>query len=284
METSSSEYEQIAKYEGFYIGRYEAGIATYDEETGSFENTVTFSNNASLEGAVDVQTGINNWWWQNYDYTARQEGTIVGTGTNKATGNIVSRANSIPYYHADYYTAVEMTRRMYENHKSVRSGLVTGTQWDMMMKYMQENGVDVQTSNWGNYDDVALSELQGYYTNVTYTNVISTHGKTDGFKSTNEITRTNAGLNTWVLLTTGATEQVKSQNLYDVAGNLWEWTMEASYAGNFDYNMSANFNTYILRGGSFIHSQASYPAVFRCCHSAPSTYTNFGFRTTLYIF
>ncbi len=52
----------------------------------------------------------------------------------------------------------------------------------MMMKYMQDNGVDITTSNWGNYDDVALTNLRGYYTDVI-------EGATNGFKSTNGITR-----------------------------------------------------------------------------------------------
>ena len=47
------------------------------------------------------------------------------------------KADSIPYYHADYYTATEMSERLYENHKYVKSGLVTGTMWDVMMKYMR---------------------------------------------------------------------------------------------------------------------------------------------------
>ncbi len=184
METSVAEYGQIKKYEGFYIGRYEAGVATYNEEIGTFENSVNFNDNASLTTAVQIQTGLNNWTnWQNYNYTARQAGTIVGTGSNKATGKIVTKANSIPYYHADYYTAVEMTRRMYENNKTVQSGLVTGTQWDMMMKFMQDNGIDVITSNWGNYDDVALTNLRGYYTSVAGT------GVTGGFVSVNGLSR-----------------------------------------------------------------------------------------------
>ena len=32
-----------------------------------------------------------------------------------------------------------MSRRLYANHKYVKSGLVTGTMWDVMLKYMQEN-------------------------------------------------------------------------------------------------------------------------------------------------
>ncbi len=48
---------------------------------------------------------------------------------------------------------------MYKNHKYVRSGLVTGTMWDMMMKYMQDNGINVKSTNWGNYDNVSLTNL-----------------------------------------------------------------------------------------------------------------------------
>ncbi len=145
------------------------------------------------------------------------------------------------------------------------------------MKYMQENGVDVQTSNWGNYNDVALTELRGYYTGVTST------GATNGFKSTSEIAGTNAGLESYVLLTTGSTEQVKKQNLYDVAGNLWEWTMETSYYASINYNNNTNINTYVLRGGCFSHVRTQFPAVFRGCSYAPNTNTTYGFRTTLYI-
>ena len=183
METNPVEYEQIAKYGGFYIGRYEAGVSTYNEETDSFEDSVTFSNNVSLKDGVAIQAGMNNWGFQNYDYIARQKGTLVTSGSNKVTGNVVSKANSIPYYHPDYYTAVEMTRKMYENHKSVRSGLVTGTQWDMMMKYMQDRGVDILALDWGNYDNVALTNLRGHYATMTST------GITTVFKSVNEIAR-----------------------------------------------------------------------------------------------
>ncbi len=124
--TPKSETIQIEKYGGFYVGRYEAGVSTFNETTGKFENSVIFDNNASLFDTVSVQPGLNSWVWQNYNFTARHNGSLA-SGSNKATGNIVIKSNSIPYYHADYYTAIEMCDRLYSSHSSVRSGLITGT-------------------------------------------------------------------------------------------------------------------------------------------------------------
>ena len=277
METNTAEEEQISKYDGFYVGRYEAGVSTLDEETNTFKESVTFTNNKSLFSAVGIQSGINGWGWQNYDYIARGKTVPDSNYPNKATGNIVEKANSIPYYHVDYYTAVEMSRRLYDNNSYVQSGLITGTQWDMMMKFLSDSSdySDMKSTNWGNYDNVSLSNLRGYYTNVNTSNA-----STDGFKDASSFT-TNSGTSSWVILTTGSTSQVLRKGLYDVAGNLWEWTQEASYVANLGYNTT--YNTYNLRGGSFHNAYASRPACYRGYGYAPGANTNFGFRPVLYI-
>lgn len=179
-----------------------------------------------------------------------------------------------------------MSRRLYSTHKYVKSGLVTGTEWDMMIKYMQDNNVNVNSSDWGNYDDTSLTNLSGYYTNVTYSTNKTTLGETDGFKSvngTNALTSTNSSTNTWYILTTASTEQVKKMNLYDVAGNLWEWTQEAAYIKNVTYGENDIYNTYMLRGGSFDGSYATDPASARDGGYAPFTSTAIGFRPALYL-
>ena len=269
-ETNTAEEEQIEKYGGFYVGRYEAGVSTLDEETDTFKDSVTFSNNASLFNSVTAGTGINNWGWQNYDFIARGKVITDSNYSNKATGNIVEKANSIPYYHADYYTAVEMSKRLYSNSLYVQSGLITGTQWDIIMKFLSDSSdySDMKSTNWGNYDNVSLTNLRGYYTNV------SLNGSTDGFKNTSDV-KTNEGTNSYVLLTTASTEQVLRKGLYDVAGNLWEWTEEIAN------DLSNNY--YMLRGGCFRYDYDSYPVCYRAYSNATGSNTGNGFRPALFI-
>ena len=287
-ETNIAENSQIEKYGGFYVGRYEAGVSTLNEETGQFEDSVKFNDGKSLFDAVAIQaTIVSGIGWQNYDFTARQNGTSVSVGSNKATGNIVEKANSIPYFHADYYTAVEMSRRMYKDdtqrNKYVTSGLVTGTQWDMICKYMQDNGVDINSSDWGNYDNVSLGgtesykKLRGYHTNI-----ITNGGATDGFKKIEDGFTTDSSIGSYVLLATGSTEQVKQMNLYDMAGNLWEWTQETAYRKDLKYNLNENFNSYMLRGGGN-EGTYLYCLYYRGYDHAVLTCTNYGFRPVLYI-
>ena len=72
-------------------------------------------------------------------------------------------------------------------------------------------------------------------------------------------------------------------NLYDVAGNLWEWTQEAAYMKNVTYGENEIYNTYMLRGGSFVYAFATYPASARAGGSAPNAGTDNGFRLALYL-
>ena len=157
------------------------------------------------------------------------------------------------------------------NTNFVNSGLITGTQWDVMItKIASATSKSVVSSGaWGNYYDNSIS-----YTGrmATYT---SSSLSTFGSKTTGNTT-TNARN----LLTTGASETAKAYNLYDVAGNMWEWTEEASYYGG----RTSSTQYQMLRGGSYTDASATNPACYRLgddsvSHTSPSI----GFRLVLYI-
>lgn len=75
----------------------------------------------------------------------------------------------------------------------------------------------------------------------------------------------------------------KKYQYHDVAGNLWEWTQEASYIDGVDYNKNHTYNSYMLRGGSFVKAFATYPACYRAPVYAPASNDHDSFRAVLYM-
>lgn len=172
-----------------------------------------------------------------------------------------------------------MSERMY-NTNFVHSGLMTGTQYDVMLSYMSDQSNKSATnasnsnyfadlkgkSSWGNYSNTTLNNCRGKYCTVTST------GETSSWEDN---TLGNNKQSTWVILTTGSTNDVKKKNLYDVAGNLWEITQECATIVNGGY--------YMFRGGSFHNQYASNPACYRAYSLGTNTNTEYGFRVMLYI-
>ena len=266
-QTNSAEETQIAKYGGFYIGRYEAGTSG-----------ITFST-GSIAGKITASTNSYGWGWQNTNFTA----------SKVTSGKVEEKANEIPWYHADYPTAVKMSKAMYST-DYVNSGLVTGTQWDMMIKYMSTDKTsytDMKSTSWGNYLNTSLGTTDNDPNKVLrgkHAAVDANGNLTEAWTDSASTYKTTANART--LLTTGSTNTVQKMHLYDVAGNLWEWTQEAAYlnSGNTTYyGKNSDWDTYLLRGGSFSYDFAAYPACFRVSGYSACTHTGFGFRVALYI-
>lgn len=245
--TNSAEEIQIKKYEGFYVARYEAGMG-----------------NASFN-EINIGDVVNGW--SNSCFTVSN-----ATKESKPT----SKAREIPWYHSDYNTAFEMSERMYET-SAVSSGLITGMQFDVMLNYMSDEEDKSQTnaSNSSEYLDLKSKSSWGNYNDTNLTNCTGKYCIVNGYDSTSAWADNITGNNkqaSVVILTTGSTDDVKKKNLYDVAGNLWEWTQE--YCGGTGY---------MLRGGATFQSFSSYPASFRYGFSSENTDVNLGYRVVLYI-
>ncbi len=241
-----SELTQIKKYGGFYIGRYEAG-----------------TSNIKLSTKVDFAKANTANNMQNEEFSIRKE------LNHTATGNITCKAGEIPYYHADYFTALELCNRMYQT-AYVQSGLVTGTMWDAMITFIANGNNNIVTteSYWGNYNKEDSEHIQYVTGQGRYSAVKRDSGSNDAFIVAD-------GQYHYGIRTTASTEGVKQKNLYDVAGNLWEWTNEKVE--------NKSEISYMVRGGSFYTTYFGSPACYRGYNTATCTYERFGFRPALYI-
>lgn len=242
--TPSSEYKFVTKYGGFYVGRYEAGVG-----------------DVKLSSKVDFSAQNNASGWENGAFS-------LGSYT-LTSGKISEKAGEIPYYHSDFKTAQILSQNMYQT-DSVQSGLVTGTMWDFIMKFIissnnNNDSIVEKDSSWGNYKDtgsiVTYTAGQGRYAEVNSSN----GAMTSAFLTSDASYH-------YGIRTTASSEGVKKNNLYDIAGNLWEWSEE-----------SASIGRYMLRGGSFSYAYTDGPACYRVCLTATDTGTNLGFRPALYI-
>ena len=118
----------------------------------------------------------------------------------------------------------------------VKTRMIWGLQWDTTCNWLDNSGFSItDSSTWGNYTN----------------NTADGHG-----------TKQN----------TGFSESWKANNIYDFAGNCWEFTQEANNTGRRAY-----------RGGFYSYNGSGYPASSRFSCNPTDAVSNRGSRPTLYL-
>ena len=148
-----------------------------------------------------------------------KESTVAKTlrSSNDVTKTVTIKANQAPYNYVTRTQAVSLsegfaTKQGYK----AKTKLVSSYAWDTTIEFIQKVNSDYgNSSEEGNYHDTTFS-----YTDIT------------GASKTKK-------KNSSVLIPTGQTTPVC--NIYDMGGNVWEWTTE-SYSGTL--------GPYTKRGGS----------------------------------
>ena len=171
------------------------------------------------------------------------------TSSSSTSNKISIKANQAPYNYVTRTQAISLAEgfKNQQGYKA-KTKLVSSYAWDTTIAFMQKVNSDYgSSSEEGNYTDTKFS-----YTDIT------------GASQTKEN-------ESKVLVPTGQTTPVC--NIYDMGGNVWEWTTES-----FSYT----YTPYVERGGCFIVNFATYPAGNRNDYSDYAD-ADVGFRLTLFM-
>ena len=233
-------------------------------------------------------------------YVGRYEAGIETTGTNR-TSNTDKNSDGkyimpsiAPVTKADAYPYTYVTRTQAQNLASnVNSGtktssLMFGVQWDLVLAFMHNKGniadstLTTNSTTIGNYINSTFDLNRGKYAQYgqlgnewknfdsALGSIVVSNETTGKMKKTEQSSDSNS-----ILITTGGTEQSKVMNIYDIAGNVWEWTLElTSYPGT---NRPC-----ARRGGGFYDTGSSLPAAYRSDGGTVGSVGIIGFRVSLF--
>ena len=168
-------------------------------------------------------------------------------GESDSTSNVkgvpVSKKDATVWTSITYYNAKANAESMISN-EYVQTGLLTGKAWDTTCHWIEDSLSSINAS-------ASLTDSR-YYGN--YWNSLSPANENSGTKRT-----------------AGFSENWKVKNIYDLAGNVYEWTSEAYSSG------------FIYRGGRYSLDGSGGPVSYRGSNYAYYAYVSVGFRPRLYI-
>ena len=210
-------------------------------------------------------------------YVGRYEAGIETTGTNRTSntekssdGKYTIEGMPTPVTKADAYPYTYVTRTQAQNLASKvnagtkTSSLMFGVQWDLVLAFMHNKGniadstLISNSTAIGNCND-NLWEIKN--ANAQYLSSGKFVQCPNPFKKESKSS---------ILLTTGADSSFSVQNIYDLAGNVWEWTLEKT-----------SFRPCADRGGGFDVTGSFGRAAGRVINSSDFSY-NGGFRVSLF--
>lgn len=262
--TNSEDYTKIESVMQAYASDYrqEGWTDTFDStEQHEFADSTAYDNwKKTMLKSVYEKGGF---------YIGRYE---VGTSTPRYTKDdalttpLIQR-DKYPYNFVTCSQAQNLAKQLSVGEK--QASLMFGIQWDLVMKFIETKGaksqdeLKVDSSNWGNYSNISFNvrREQGFYT-------ISPETKNSWEKANNYIKP-----NSSVLLTTGATDRNGVLGIYDLAGSVWEWTLEKT--NNTSYPCAS-------RGGSYTKNDSKYPVFFRAYDGTSNAYSCVGERVALW--
>ena len=170
-------------------------------------------------------------------YIGRYE---AGSETERTSSSVATpigiKQNMYPYNYVKWgdgmgtigeVGAVALSNSLYNSSNyGATSMLCTGACWDSVLDFIKATKNVTSSADWGNYGDAEFDIIRGKY--AEYAN--GTLGSFTAVEGTYK-KKLYSVSKKYIILTTGATERNSAKNIYDVAGNCWEWTTESYSSG-----------------------------------------------------
>ena len=239
----SDEEASVNAWGGYYIGRYEAGDKEATDATMMREE---YMMNQLMEFAKENGIDLTNS--DNLTEEQEQQLNEKASEIENEIHTITIKKSQAPYNNITFANLKSLAEGMdtVQGYTTATTKLVSSYAWDTAINFIQ-----IKNSDYGR------NSLEGNHSNsdtFTYTDIA-------GDEQTGP---------TGELIPTGQTTAVS--NIYDMGGNLWEYTTE-SY--------SDEYNSYVCRGGCYLSNYDLSPPGSRIRYDG-NAYSVYGFRVTLY--
>ena len=156
-----------------------------------------------------------------------------------------------------WYVMYEKCKNLAGEKENIETSMIWGSMWDETLQWLVDSEAKISTGETIDYTLINNSTNWGNYNNATF-----------------EYTTTSGGTNTssGTRIPTGSADYTKANNIYDMAGNVYDWTLEAS-----------SDNLRVLRGGYFSSYGSYSPASYRDSYVPTNSNVRYGCRSALYI-
>lgn len=154
----------------------------------------------------------------------------------------------------NWYTMYKKCLTLKGNNDNIKTMMITGSLWDETLEWLVKSGATNSAGTALTYQLVGSNST----TFGNYYNAIFSYIAKDAEQPVETETKeTSKG----VLIPTGSAEYAKTNNIYDMAGNVCEWTTEANSTGSR-----------VFRGGGYYNGGGVYPMANRASNDPSSSY------------